>query len=93
MSAKISVESAAGDKYRVTVEEGHSKTVHEVTVTPANLKHYGHGATAERLLEVSFRFLLQRESKESILPRFDLPVIETYFSDYPASMKKLLASA
>jgi len=38
--------------------------------------------TPEKLIEASFEFLLDRESKESILSRFDLPVIKRYFPEY-----------
>jgi hypothetical protein len=90
MSVKISIEPMGGHKFRVIVQDARSRTVHEVSVTPEHLKRYGHGATAEQLLEASFRFLLEREPKESILPRFELSLIETYFSDYSAKIRALL---
>jgi hypothetical protein len=34
----------------------------------------------------AFNFLLDREPQESILRRFELPVIELYFPDVPAAM-------
>ena len=90
MTPKISVATTGGTKYRVTIDDGKTKTVHEVTVTPASIKRYGQGAKAEDLLEASFRFLLERESKESILARFDLPEIETYFPDYETTIRRML---
>jgi len=90
MTKKISVEKAGETKYRITIDEAKTKTVHEVTVTPESLKRYGQGATPERLLEASFRFLLERESKESILARFELSEIETYFSDFATKIRTLL---
>jgi hypothetical protein len=39
-------------------------------------------ATPEALIEASFAFLLEREPKEAILARFELPVIERYFPEY-----------
>lgn len=80
--ATITVVHAAGQTYRVTVEEGNSRTTHDVTVTPQHVARYAPGATPERLLEASFEFLLEREPKEAILSRFDLPVIERYFPEY-----------
>jgi hypothetical protein len=69
--------------YRVTVEERGSQTVHDVTVTPEDVQRYApSGVSPEQLLEASFKFLLEREPKESILRRFDLPVIERYFPEY-----------
>lgn len=48
--------------------------------------------SAERLLEASFRFLLEREPKEAILRTFELPVIERYFPEYPQEILGRLAS-
>ncbi len=77
-------------KYRVVVGDGGSKTEHEVTVTAADIARYAPGATAEALLTASFEFLLEHEPKESILRRFDLPVIERYFPEYPQVIGKRL---
>jgi hypothetical protein len=85
--ARITVEHGQGAAYRVTVEERGSRTVHDVTVTAADVERYAAGAAPERLLEVSFEFLLEREPKESILSRFDLPVIERYFPEYPRTIQ------
>jgi hypothetical protein len=87
---KVSVETAGGSKYRVTVEEGDTKTVHEVVASPELVERYGRGATAEDLLKASFEFLLRRESKESILRRFELSEVERYFPDYPQKIRTLL---
>jgi hypothetical protein len=38
--------------------------------------------TPERCLEATFRFLLDREPKESILGRFDATVISRYFPEF-----------
>ena len=47
----------------------------------------------EALIEASFHFLLAREPKESILGRFDLPVIERYFPEYPREIGARLSGA
>ena len=78
----VSVAKIADSKYRVTVDEGSSKTEHEVTVTAADVARYAPSATPEALLVASFEFLLENEPKESIMRRFDLPVIERYFPEY-----------
>ncbi len=78
----IAVEQAGGSTYRVTVTDGGSTTTHEVTVGPAEVEALG-GATPESLINASFRFLLDREPKESILSQFELSAIARYFSDYP----------
>ncbi len=78
----IAVEQAGGSTYRVIVTDGGSTTTHEVTVGPAEVEELG-GATPESLIDASFRFLLDREPKESILSQFELSAIGRYFSDYP----------
>ena len=85
--ARIQVTHESGDDYRVEVEDDRGTSTHRVTVTDRHLKTYGAGADAEALLEESFRFLLEREPKESILSSFDLPVIERYFPEYPDEIR------
>jgi hypothetical protein len=82
---------AAGEStYRVTVEEGATRSVHEVTVTPQDIVRYAPQATAARLIRASFEFLLEREATEAILTRLDLPTIERYFPEYPKTIHELL---
>lgn len=67
----------------VTVTEGSRSTSHEVMVTRPDLARLAPGAaTPDDLVRRSFAFLLARESKESILRRFDLPLIGRYFPEY-----------
>lgn len=80
--AAITITHLHGSTYHVAVAEGGSTTSHEVTVWPSDVERYAPGATPEALLRASFEFLLEREPKESILRRFDLPVIERYFPEY-----------
>jgi hypothetical protein len=77
--------------FRVTVTEGGSQTTHDVTATPEDLQASG-ADSAEALVEASFKFLLERESKESILRRFELSVISRYFPEYPDEIKQRLRS-
>ena len=56
---------------------------HEVVVSDADWQRFGGGyGTPEELVEASFRFLLEREPKDSILRSFALGVIQRYFPDY-----------
>ena len=80
---EITVEPASSGSFRVTVTENGSSTTHEVTASAADLDQLESGGTHEKLIEASFRFLLDREPKESILRRFDLSVISRYFPEYP----------
>ena len=80
--ATISITHQGGPTYHVAVDESGTATSHVVTVWPSDVERYAPGATPEELLEASFAFLLEREPKEAILSRFELPVIERYFPDY-----------
>jgi hypothetical protein len=81
----------AGDGWtcHVTVSEGPSSTTHEVTVSGPDLARLAPGAaTPADLVHRSFAFLLDRESKESILRRFDLPVIARYFPEWERTLRE-----
>ena len=88
---RISITHGSGSVYHVGLDapDGTS-TSHQVTVWPSDVQRYAPDATPEELLEASFAFLLEREPKESILARFELPVIERYFPDYPHAVRALL---
>ncbi|MEE9578845.1 MAG: hypothetical protein V3W24_04655 [Gemmatimonadota bacterium] len=85
--ADIDVSTAGGDEYVVEVREGGSSTRHTVTLDGAALERFGGGAPAERLLEESFRFLLEREPKEAILRRFEISVIGRYFPEFESEIR------
>jgi hypothetical protein len=58
-------------------------TTHIVNVSAADLARLAPGASDPvDLVRRSFAFLLAREPKESILARFDLPLIGHYFPAY-----------
>lgn len=68
-------------------QRGH-RTEHTVTVSAASLARWGMAGKGskehdvEDLVRRSFEFLLEREPATSILRRFDLSVIESYFPEY-----------
>jgi hypothetical protein len=75
--------AAGGWSCVVTVTGPRSTTAHEVTVQAADLVRLDPGATDPcDLVRRSFVFLLGRESKESILRRFEITVIGRYFPDW-----------
>ena len=43
--------------------------------------------TPEELIHASFVFLLERESNQSILSKFNLEIIQTYFPEYSNEIK------
>jgi hypothetical protein len=76
-------EDARGFAFEVTVEEAGSRSVHRVTVSREDLARMaGEDASPEELVRRAFRFLLEREPKESILTRFDLRDIGSYFPEF-----------
>ena len=91
MAAKIDVEKMDETHFRVRVTEGGSESTHQVTLDPNDRARLaGAAAKPEDLIRKSFEFLLERESKESILGRFDLSVISRYFPEYEREIKKRL---
>ena len=59
----------------MAIREGEGETRHHVTMSRQMCDRLAAGKhTPERCLEAAFRFLLDREPKESILRRFDVTV-------------------
>ena len=89
---KISVSSVNNGRWRVEVSDG-STTTHDVGIPAGYPEKLGiSGVPAEKIVEESFRFLLERESNTSILGRFDLPVIARYFPEYEKEIARRLRS-
>ena len=85
----------AGDgeplEFDVTVHDLNGESRHQVTVARKTCEKLGGGGhTPERLLEASFRFLLDREPKEAILSRFDVSVIARYFPEFERELPRYL---
>ena len=86
----IKVHHLSGDEYEVKVG-GTTQTTHRVTLRDADRQRLGgKDVSAERLVEESFRFLLEREPNTSILSGFALPVIRRYFPEYEGEIRKRL---
>jgi hypothetical protein len=80
--ARITVERIDPETFEVVVADEGSSTTHSVTASASTIADMGEGADAEAVVEASFRFLLDRESKESIMRAFDLTIIGRYFPEY-----------
>jgi hypothetical protein len=79
-------------EFDVTVRERDRETAHRVTLARSLHARLGAGRhTPEACLEAAFRFLLDREPKESILRRFDVSVISRYFPEFERELPKYLA--
>src|SRR5262245_40012584 len=86
--------TSTGDplRFEVVVRQGEGETRHEVTMSRATCDRLTAGKhTPERCLEAAFRFLLDREPKESILRRFDVTVIARYFREFERELPRYLA--
>ena len=86
--------TGAGDPFvfEVVVSEGKGETRHHVTMSRETCERLAAGKhTPERCLEAAFRFLLDREPKESILRRFDVTEISRYFREFEREMPRYLS--
>lgn len=77
---------AEGWSCTVIIGEDPRATRHEVHLAASLLADLAPDEP-EELVTASFRFLLQREPRESILRRFDLAVIERYFPGWADGMR------
>jgi len=83
---------AAGWRCAVTVGDDPGATHHEVEVAAADLERLHPGASdPEALVRAAFEFLLAREPRESILSRFELPIIGRYFHGWEEDVARRLA--
>jgi hypothetical protein len=85
--AEIAVNRLGPREFLVAVSDGGRQTEHRVAV-PVSL---GEGVAMpdgdlERVVRESFRFLLEREPASSILSRFSLSDITSYFPEYPSEL-------
>jgi hypothetical protein len=78
--------------FEVVVREGGGETRHHVTMSRETCNRLTVGKhTPECCLEAAFRFLLDREPKESILVHFDVTVISRYFPEFDRELPRYLA--
>ena len=79
-------------EFEAVVREGQGETHHHVTMARETCDRLTAGKhTPERCLEAAFRFLLDREPKESILGRFDVTVISRYFPEFERELPRYLS--
>ncbi len=86
----IEVKRKNEQEFMVIVEEGGIKTEHIVTLDGEYYQNLTGGEiTKEELIRRSFGFLLERESQESILSKFNLKIIKNYFPEYERKIKRI----
>ncbi|MBS3735653.1 hypothetical protein KGY72_00590 [Candidatus Bipolaricaulota bacterium] len=76
----VDVGGRSGTDHTVTVDQGTYESI-----APNNIG-------AAELVEESFKFLLEREPKESILTKFNLTTIGDYFPEYEEKIKTRLVN-
>jgi hypothetical protein len=89
-------QDSAGDPmtFTVMVRAGRGETRHTVTMAGKTYEGLKNGAhTPEEVIDAAFRFLLDREAKESILARFDVSVISRYFPDFTRELPRYFGNA
>ena len=76
------------------VDDGRTAGRHAVTVATDDADRLAAAhdtAAVERLVDETFRFLLEREPRSSILTTFDITVVGRYFPEYEAEIEHRLA--
>ena len=77
----------------VAVGAGADVTRHDVAVSQSALQSLALGSDdPQPLVEASIAFLLERESKHSILRSFEIGEIQRYFPDYATEIKRRLST-
>ena len=72
--------------FEVRVEDGRGASSHTVTMSRESHARLGQGHAPEAVVDAVFRFLLDREPKESIMGRFDVSVVPRYFPEFEDSL-------
>ena len=82
----ILVHSTGSDEprqFEVVIRDWSGETHYQVTMSAVTFERLSGGnATPEECVHAAFRFLLDREPKNSVLRRFDVSVIEHFFPEF-----------
>lgn len=85
----IEVKKEDENKFSVNLKEGFVSKDYEVTVDDDYYENLTcKNVSKEELVKNSIKFLLERESKDSILSSFDLKDIPNYFPEYEKIIKQ-----
>jgi hypothetical protein len=89
MAAEIQIKRLKDGDFHVCVKESGSESQHLVTLSQKDYQRLSGGKVEPiELIKRSFEFLLAREPKESILSKFDLPLISRYFPEFERELKR-----
>lgn len=78
-------------EFEVVVTEGGGESRHQVSMGRDTCERLSGAHSPEQCIEAAFRFLLDREPKESIMGRFDVTVISRYFPEFEQRLPDYLA--
>ena len=88
----ILIKELSRDEFEVTVNEIKT-TIHKVNLSDNVYKKLTkEKINKKKLIEFSFKFLLERESNTEILPTFELSVISNYFPEYINSINERISN-
>jgi len=80
--------------FEVVVRAGKGETRHHVTMSRDTFRRLAADRHSDvQVIDAAFRFLLDREPKESILGRFDVTVIARYFPEFGRELPRYLTQA
>ena len=88
----ILIKELSSDEFEVTVNDIET-TIHKVNLSDNVYKKLTkEKINKKKLIEFSFKFLLERESNTEILPTFELSVISNYFPEYINSINERISN-
>lgn len=80
--------------FDVVLREGRHESRHRVTLSRETCRRLTGGEHGpEACIEAAFRFLLEREPKESLLQEFDISAIPHYFPEFERELVGYLPKA
>ncbi len=93
MSEEISIlqeKTENGWEFQVQVGDDLDQTSHQVTMSEDFYDNLETKVDPKAVIKESFGFLLEREPKEMILPRFDITTISRYFPEFEEKLSERL---
>ena len=82
-------ETDEGFSFNVAIEEAGSRSTHHVTLSRQDHRELGvETESPEQFVRRCIEWLLERESKDSILSRFDIREISHYFPKFRGEIRR-----
>lgn len=79
-----------GWHFVVTLTDEKGESNYNVTMGKDFVVRIGADFLPEKVVEKSFEFLLEKESKEAILQEFDITIISHYYPEFVTELEKRL---